>query len=180
MKSVQIWKFFLSVFSCMQTEYGDLQSKSPYSVRIQENTDQKKLRIWTLFTECIFLLKRCFFLSSEYLKIWFRVHRLSICLLTYTSDIWYLRQLVTFLFLRIYIRSDIFAVRLFSFISIVCSFLTMFFLEVGGALCVFQYFFKYLFLCLHVSLCNFDCVKSGRIRNYSVRIRENTHQNNSE
>ena len=31
----------------VQTEYGDLP---PYSVRIQENTDQKKLRIWTLFT----------------------------------------------------------------------------------------------------------------------------------
>ena len=27
--------------------------KSPYSVRIQENTDQKKIRIWTLFTQCI-------------------------------------------------------------------------------------------------------------------------------
>ena len=25
---------------------------SPYSVRIQENTDQKKLRIWTIFTQC--------------------------------------------------------------------------------------------------------------------------------
>ena len=24
----------------------------PYSVRIQENTDKKKLRIWTLFTQC--------------------------------------------------------------------------------------------------------------------------------
>ena len=24
-----------------------------YSVRIQENTDQKKLRIWTLFTQCL-------------------------------------------------------------------------------------------------------------------------------
>ena len=24
----------------------------PYSVRMQENTDQKKLRIWTLFTQC--------------------------------------------------------------------------------------------------------------------------------
>ena len=30
--------------------YSDLRSKSRYSVRIQENTDQKKLRIWTLFT----------------------------------------------------------------------------------------------------------------------------------
>ena len=25
--------------------------KTPYSVRIQENTDQKKLCIWTLFTQ---------------------------------------------------------------------------------------------------------------------------------
>ena len=27
------------------------RSKSPYSVQIRENTDQKKLRIWTLFTQ---------------------------------------------------------------------------------------------------------------------------------
>ena len=52
-KSVQIRSFFWSVFSCIRTKYGDLRSKSPYSVRIQENTDQKKLRIWTLFTKCI-------------------------------------------------------------------------------------------------------------------------------
>ena len=51
MKSVQIRRFFWSVFPCIRTEYGDLRSKSPYSVRIQENTDQKKLRIWTLFTQ---------------------------------------------------------------------------------------------------------------------------------
>ena len=25
-----------------------------YSVRIQENTDQKLLRIWTLFTQCVY------------------------------------------------------------------------------------------------------------------------------
>ena len=45
-------EFFWSVFSCIRTEYGDLRSKSksPYLVRIQENTYQKKLRIWTLFT----------------------------------------------------------------------------------------------------------------------------------
>ena len=34
-------KFFWSVFSCIRTEYRDLQSKSPYSVRMRENTDQK-------------------------------------------------------------------------------------------------------------------------------------------
>ena len=39
MKSVQIRSFFWSVFFCIRTKYGNLQSKSPYSVRIQENTD---------------------------------------------------------------------------------------------------------------------------------------------
>ena len=34
--------FFLSVFSCIRTEIGDLLCKSPCSVRIQENTDKKK------------------------------------------------------------------------------------------------------------------------------------------
>ena len=43
---------FWSVFSCIQTEYGDFLRKSPYSVRIQENTDQKQFVIWTLFTQC--------------------------------------------------------------------------------------------------------------------------------
>ena len=49
MKSVQMRSFFWSVFSCIRTEYGDLRNKSPYSVQIQENADQKNLRIWTLF-----------------------------------------------------------------------------------------------------------------------------------
>ena len=39
------------------SEYGDLRSKSPYLVRIQENTDQKILRIWTLCTQCCFRSK---------------------------------------------------------------------------------------------------------------------------
>ena len=43
--------FFWSVFSCIWIEHGDLRSKSQYSVQIQENTDQEKLRIWTLFTQ---------------------------------------------------------------------------------------------------------------------------------
>ena len=51
-KSVQIWSFLWSVFSCLGIEYGDLRIKSPYSIRTQENTDQRKLRIWTLFTQC--------------------------------------------------------------------------------------------------------------------------------
>ena len=40
-KSIQIRSFFWSVFSRI----------SPYSVRIRRNTDQKKLCIWTLFTQ---------------------------------------------------------------------------------------------------------------------------------
>ena len=48
MKRVQIRSFFWSVFSCIRTKHGDLQM---YRVRIQENTDQEKLRIWALFTQ---------------------------------------------------------------------------------------------------------------------------------
>ena len=41
-KSVQIRRsYFWSLFSCIPTEHGDLLCKSPYSVRIQENTGQK-------------------------------------------------------------------------------------------------------------------------------------------
>ena len=48
-------EFFWPVFSRIWTDHRDLRSKSPYSVRIRENTDQKKLRIWTLFTQCLIL-----------------------------------------------------------------------------------------------------------------------------
>ena len=40
-KSVQIRSYFWSVFSCIRTEYGERLRISPYSVRIQENSDQK-------------------------------------------------------------------------------------------------------------------------------------------
>ena len=53
-KSVQIRVFFWSVFYCISTEYGEIRSISRYSVRIRENTDQEKLRIWTLLTQCRF------------------------------------------------------------------------------------------------------------------------------
>ena len=39
-------EFFWSVFSRIQTEYEDLQNKSPYPVRMRDNTDHK---IRTLF-----------------------------------------------------------------------------------------------------------------------------------
>ena len=50
-KCVQIGSFFWSVFSRIRTEYGEIRSISPYSVRMRENTDQKKLPICTHFTQ---------------------------------------------------------------------------------------------------------------------------------
>ena len=35
------YEIFWFLFSCIRTEYKDLPSKSPHSVRKQENTDQK-------------------------------------------------------------------------------------------------------------------------------------------
>ena len=52
-KTVQIRSIFWSVFSRIRTKYGEIRSISPYSVRMRENTDQKILRIWTLFTQCL-------------------------------------------------------------------------------------------------------------------------------
>ena len=46
-------EFFCFIFSRIRTEYGEIRSISPYSVRMLENTDQKKLHIWTLFTQCL-------------------------------------------------------------------------------------------------------------------------------
>ena len=37
----EIPSYLWSAFSYIQTEYGDLLRKPPYSVRIMENTDQK-------------------------------------------------------------------------------------------------------------------------------------------
>ena len=51
-KSVQIRSFLWSAFSRIWTEYGEILCISPYLVRMRENTDQKKLRIWILFTQC--------------------------------------------------------------------------------------------------------------------------------
>ena len=43
-KNVQIRSFFWSVFPRIRTEYGEILR---YLVRMRENTDQKKLLIWT-------------------------------------------------------------------------------------------------------------------------------------
>ena len=44
-------EFFLNRIFSIRAEYGDILRKYTYSVRIRENTDQKKLCIWTLFTQ---------------------------------------------------------------------------------------------------------------------------------
>ena len=51
MKSVQIRSFSGPYFPTFGLNM-DILRKSTYSVRMQENTDQKKIRIWTFFTEC--------------------------------------------------------------------------------------------------------------------------------
>ena len=51
---VQIHKFLWSVFSRIWTEYEEIFCISPYSVRMRKNTEQGKLRIWTLFTQSVF------------------------------------------------------------------------------------------------------------------------------
>ena len=63
-KSVQIRSFFWSLFSCIRTEYGDLLRKSPYSVRVQKNTDQKNLLILTLHAVLIVKIHQIFFISN--------------------------------------------------------------------------------------------------------------------
>ena len=71
-KNVQIRSLFWSVFSRICTEYGEIQSISPYSARMRENTDQKKLRICTLFTQWIFSndKKQCMFAKITTCEIW--------------------------------------------------------------------------------------------------------------
>ena len=44
-------EFFWSVFSFIRTQHRDFRRKSPYSIQMQENTNQKTLRIWTHFTQ---------------------------------------------------------------------------------------------------------------------------------
>ena len=46
-------EFVWSVFSRIWTEYRQILCICPYSVRMRENMDPKKLRIRTLFTQCV-------------------------------------------------------------------------------------------------------------------------------
>ena len=59
---VTAWKvskyvvFFWSILSRIRTEYGEILRIFPYSVQMRKNTDQKKLHIWTLFTQCLSMI----------------------------------------------------------------------------------------------------------------------------
>ena len=77
-KSGQIRSFFWPAFSCIWTEHRDLLRKSPHSVRIQENADQKKLRNWTLFTQWL-----CFEPQKFKAKDWMRCVRKVMQLIIY-------------------------------------------------------------------------------------------------
>ena len=66
-KSVQIRSVFWSVFSRIWTEYGKILGISPYSVRMREYTNQKKLRIWRDFFSFPLHLKQ--YLHHLYLSL---------------------------------------------------------------------------------------------------------------
>ena len=46
-------EFFWSLFSCIWTEFEDLLRKSPYSVQMQENIDERNSKHGRFFTQCI-------------------------------------------------------------------------------------------------------------------------------
>ena len=79
-KSVQIRNNFWSVFSRIRAEYVEIRSISPYSVRMWENTDQKLLRIWTLFTKwtCSIWIATLVFSVSFFFSFFFRFQGLEI------------------------------------------------------------------------------------------------------
>ena len=52
-RNVQIRSFLWSVFSRIRTEYREILRISRHLVRMREIADQEKLRICTLFTQCL-------------------------------------------------------------------------------------------------------------------------------
>ena len=68
-KSVHICNFLWPIFSRIWNEFGDLIHKSPDSVGVLKNTNQKKLWLWRLFTQCN--------LSFWVNKVWQRVSSYS-------------------------------------------------------------------------------------------------------
>ena len=48
-------EFLWSAFSCMQTQYGDLRSKSLYSVGMRENADQENFKYGQFLFNVVFI-----------------------------------------------------------------------------------------------------------------------------
>ena len=72
-------EFCWSVFSRIPTEYVDIRSISPYSVRIQKNTDQKKTPYLDPFHAVLLLLKMLFYVTGPFQNF------LKLCLATQLS-----------------------------------------------------------------------------------------------
>ena len=51
--------------------YSEIRSISPYSVRMWEKNDQKKLRIWTIFTQCQFHVRFPYLTSFHLYLVYF-------------------------------------------------------------------------------------------------------------
>ena len=64
-------EFFWSVFSRIRTEYREIRSISPYSVRIQAYTEQKKLRILETFHAVIERKSNQTYAYAKYVKLIF-------------------------------------------------------------------------------------------------------------
>ena len=73
-KSVQIRSFYWSLISRIRTKNGEILRISPYSVQMQEIADQKKLRIWTHFTQRTLcetpMLKKYLSSWKRYFLVW--------------------------------------------------------------------------------------------------------------
>ena len=74
-------EFFWSVFSRIRTEYGEILRISPYSVRMQENTDQKNSeyghfsRSGSLIRNCVLRLLSSLFISFIWKEnYWYLTH----------------------------------------------------------------------------------------------------------
>ena len=80
--------FLWSVFSRIRTEYGEILRISPYSVRMREDTDQKKLCNWTLFTQCYtheYLCEMLIILNSYMINLLYQSKREKIVAKDFTS-----------------------------------------------------------------------------------------------
>ena len=62
-------ELFWSVFSRIPTEYVDIRSISPYSVRIQKNTDQKKTPYFDPFHAVLLLMEMLFYVTGSFQNI---------------------------------------------------------------------------------------------------------------